>query len=86
MHSIAMDYNTTISNLMDLNPQIRNPHRIHVGERIRVSSGDHWGGNQWWGNEYRRGREEFRRGHAEFQRGHEEFRRGHTEYLKHHAR
>jgi LysM repeat protein len=43
MHSIAMAYNTTVRHLMHLNPQIRNPHRIHVGERIKVSSGDHWG-------------------------------------------
>ena len=66
LHSIAMQYNTTVSNLMDLNPQISNPHRIHVGERIKV-------GNQWGGNEYQRGREEYRRGRAEYQRGREEY-------------
>ncbi|MDR3543108.1 MAG: LysM domain-containing protein [Desulfosporosinus sp.] len=54
LHSIAMAYNTTIGDLMDLNPQIRNPHRIHVGERIKVSSGKHWGGRQWGRNEWRR--------------------------------
>ncbi|SPF44557.1 hypothetical protein SBF1_310040 [Candidatus Desulfosporosinus infrequens] len=42
LHSIAVAYNTTVSNLMSLNPQIRNPHRIHVGERIKVSSGNQW--------------------------------------------
>ncbi|MDR3587817.1 MAG: LysM domain-containing protein [Desulfosporosinus sp.] len=50
MHSIAMAYNTTVRDLMNLNPQISNPHRIHVGERIKVSSGKHWGHNQWGGN------------------------------------
>ncbi|MDR3543106.1 MAG: LysM domain-containing protein [Desulfosporosinus sp.] len=50
MHSIAMAYHTTVSNLMSLNPQISNPHRIHVGERIKVSSGKHWGGRQWGSN------------------------------------
>jgi len=58
MHSIAMAYNTTVRHLMHLNPHIRNPHRIHVGERIKISSGDQWGHeefkrghNQWSGNE-----------------------------------
>jgi len=74
MHSIAMAYNTTVSNLMSLNPQISNPHRIHVGERIKVSSGNQWGGRKkWGGNEYQRGREEFRRGQAELQRGRAEY-------------
>ena len=66
MHSIAMRYNTTVSDLMNLNPQIRNPHRIHVGERIKVSSGDHWGHRQWGRNEAQRGHEEFRRGHNQW--------------------
>ncbi|SPF47348.1 putative Lysozyme [Candidatus Desulfosporosinus infrequens] len=61
MHSIAMAYNTTVRHLMHLNPHIRNPHRIHVGERIKVSSGD-----QWWGNEAQRGHEEFQRGHNQW--------------------
>ena len=53
MHSIAMAYNTTVSDLMSLNPQISNPHRIHVGERIKVSSGNQWGNrNQWGRNEW----------------------------------
>jgi len=59
MHSIAMAYNTTVRDLMSLNPQIRNPHRIHVGERIKVSSGDQWGHRQW-------GHEEARRGHNQW--------------------
>ncbi|MDR3599688.1 MAG: LysM domain-containing protein [Desulfosporosinus sp.] len=54
LHSIAMRYNTTVGNLMDLNPQISNPHRIHVGERIKVSSGKNWGHNNWGGNEWNR--------------------------------
>ena len=53
LHSIAMQYNTTVSNLMSLNPQISNPHRIHVGERVKVSSGNQWGNrNQWGRNEW----------------------------------
>ncbi|MDR3585968.1 MAG: LysM domain-containing protein [Desulfosporosinus sp.] len=77
LHSIAMQYNTTVRDLMDLNPQISNPHRIHVGERIKV--GNQWGGrywngrNQWGGNEYQRGREEYRRGRAEYHKGREEY-------------
>ncbi|MDR3599693.1 MAG: LysM domain-containing protein [Desulfosporosinus sp.] len=43
LHSIAIKYRTTVSNLMNLNPQIRNPHQIHPGERIKVSSGKQWG-------------------------------------------
>lgn len=43
LHSIAVKYGTTISHLMALNPQITNPHRIHPGERIRVSYGNRWG-------------------------------------------
>ncbi|MDR3587964.1 MAG: LysM domain-containing protein [Desulfosporosinus sp.] len=90
MHSIAQAYNTTVSDLMSLNPKISNPHRIHVGERIKVSSGDHWGhrqwgGNQWWGNEAQRGHEEARRGHEEYRRGHAEYQRGRAESSKHHG-
>ena len=89
MHSIAKDHNTTVSNLMSLNPQISNPHRIHVGERIKVSSGNQWGSNRWdhnnndgnqwgsnqWSNEAQRGHEEYRRGHAELQRGRAELKK-----------
>ncbi|MDR3587145.1 MAG: LysM domain-containing protein [Desulfosporosinus sp.] len=46
LHSIAMHYGTTVSNLMALNPQISNPHRIHVGERILVSKRNKWGSNE----------------------------------------
>ena len=79
LHSIARAYNTTISNLIDLNPQISNYHRIHVGERIRVSSSNNWGGSYWGGNEYRRGHEEYLRGRAEYLRGR-------AESSKHHGR
>lgn len=34
--SIARSHNTTIATLLRLNPQIRNPNRIYVGQRIRV--------------------------------------------------
>jgi len=95
MHSIAMAYNTTVRHLMHLNPHIRNPHRIHVGERIKVSSGDQWGDNEWgdneWGrnqwyeNDHHRGHAEFQRGQEEFRRGQAEFQRGREEYLKHHG-
>ena len=76
MHSIARAYNTTVSHLMNLNPYLRNPHRLHVGERIRVSSGQQWG-QRYWGNE------EYRRGRAEYRRGREEYRRGREEYSRH---
>ena len=49
LHSIAMQYGTTVSHLMNLNPKIRNPHQIYPGERIEVSSGSQWGRNQWHG-------------------------------------
>ncbi|MCC6455172.1 MAG: LysM peptidoglycan-binding domain-containing protein [Caldilineaceae bacterium] len=34
--AIARRYNTTIATLLRLNPQIRNPNRLYVGQRIRV--------------------------------------------------
>lgn len=34
--SIARNHNTTVATLLRLNPQIRNPNRIYVGQRIRV--------------------------------------------------
>ena len=34
--AIARTYNTTITALMRLNPQIRNPNRLYVGQRIHV--------------------------------------------------
>lgn len=72
LHNIAMQYNTTVRHLMNLNPRISNPNKIHVGERIEV--GNLWSGlNPWWGNEYQRGQEEYRRGRAEYQRGREEY-------------
>ncbi|SPF36877.1 LysM domain-containing protein (fragment) [Candidatus Desulfosporosinus infrequens] len=47
LHSIAVHYGTTVSNLMALNPQISNPHKIHVGERILISSkSKKWGSNE----------------------------------------
>ena len=43
MHSIAMHHGTTIGNLMALNPQIRNPHRMgifaHPAEKVYQASG-----------------------------------------------
>ncbi|SPF40831.1 N-acetylmuramoyl-L-alanine amidase sle1 (fragment) [Candidatus Desulfosporosinus infrequens] len=42
LHSIAVAYNTTVSNLMSLNSQISNPNQIYPGERIKVSSSSHW--------------------------------------------
>ncbi|SPF55435.1 hypothetical protein SBF1_8260002 [Candidatus Desulfosporosinus infrequens] len=47
LYSIAMQYGTTVSNLMSLNPQIPNPHEIYTGETITVPSGNQWGGNNW---------------------------------------
>ncbi len=34
--SIAKQYNTTVATLLRLNPQIRNPNRLWVGQKIRV--------------------------------------------------
>jgi LysM repeat protein len=34
--AIARRYNTTVTTLLRLNPQIRNPNRLYVGQRIRV--------------------------------------------------
>ena len=42
LHSIAVSYNTTVSNLISLNSQINNPNQIYPGERIKVSSGNQW--------------------------------------------
>lgn len=89
LHSIAMQYDTTVRHLMDLNPQIRDFYRLYVGERIRVSSGDYWGyhyDRHWGHDEYRRGREEYHRGREEYRRGRAEYRRGREEYSRHHGR
>ena len=52
LHSIAMTYGTTISNLLSLNPQISNPDEIYPGESITVDS-QYNGGNQYYGsNQY----------------------------------
>ncbi|MDR3539590.1 MAG: LysM peptidoglycan-binding domain-containing protein [Desulfosporosinus sp.] len=42
LHNIAIHFGTTVSNLMDLNSQISNPNQIYPGERIKVSSDNHW--------------------------------------------
>jgi LysM repeat protein len=34
--AIARRYNTTVATLLRLNPQIRNPNRLYIGQRIRV--------------------------------------------------
>lgn len=34
---IANRYGLTLSQLIELNPQIKNPNLIHVGEAVRVS-------------------------------------------------
>ncbi|MDR3601853.1 MAG: LysM domain-containing protein [Desulfosporosinus sp.] len=52
LHSIAMNYGTTVRSLMDLNPQIGNPHQIYPGERILVSSGYQWNNNRWDNNRW----------------------------------
>lgn len=61
LHSIAMAYGTTISNLMALNPQISNPHQIYPGETITVDSqgynnNQYYGSNRFYdGNQYGQG-------------------------------
>ncbi|MDR3601508.1 MAG: LysM domain-containing protein [Desulfosporosinus sp.] len=53
LHKIANHYGTTVSNLMDLNPNIHNPNQIYPGERIKVSSsGNQWSGHQWGGQQW----------------------------------
>lgn len=36
LSQIAVDHKTTLSNLLKLNPQITDPDKIYVGQRIRV--------------------------------------------------
>ncbi|WP_068964410.1 LysM domain-containing protein [Desulfosporosinus sp. BG] len=84
LHNIAMQYHTTVRRLMNLNPRISNPNKIHVGQRIEV--GNQWSAlNPWRGNEYQRGQEEYKRGREAYRRGQAEYRRG-REYSKHHDR
>jgi LysM repeat protein len=52
LHSIAMTYGTTISNLMALNPQISNPDQIYPGEIITVDSQYNSGDQYYNGNQY----------------------------------
>ena len=77
---IAMQYNTTVRQLMALNPRISNPHRIQVGERIVV--GNQWGLNPWWGNEWQKGQVEYQKGKEAYRKGREEYRKGRAEYHK----
>ena len=43
LYDIAIQYDTTVSNLMYLNPQISNPYQVYPGERIIVSNDNQWG-------------------------------------------
>ena len=88
MHSIAMNNETTVSDLMALNPQIRNPHRIYPGERITISSSsNHWGRNrwdeqnQWQGHNQGQGHDQWQ-GHNQWQ-GHDQ--RDHNQPSQHHG-
>ncbi|AFM41679.1 LysM domain-containing protein [Desulfosporosinus acidiphilus SJ4] len=78
LYQIAIQYNTTVSNLVESNPRISNPNRIYVGQRIAV--GNQWDLNPWWGNEWQLGNEEYQRGIEEYKRGRAEYRKGRAEY------
>lgn len=84
LYGIAMQYNTTVRHLTNLNPRISNPNRIFVGEKINI--GNPWGFNPWWGNEWQIGQKEYRKGRAEYHKGRAEYRKGRQEYLKYHGR
>lgn len=84
LYNVAMQYNTTVRHLMDLNPQISNPNKIYVGERIEV--GKQWVLNPWRGNEWHIGMEEYQRGIEEYRRGRAEYHRGRAEASKHRGR
>lgn len=84
LYGIAMQYNTTVRHLIDLNPRISNPNKIHIGEKIKV--GNQWGLNPWRGNEWQRGFEEYQRGIEEYRRGRAEYHKGREEYSRHHGR
>jgi len=42
LHNIAIQYGTTISNLLNLNPQINNPNLIYTSESILINSSNQW--------------------------------------------
>lgn len=84
LYNIAMQYKTTVPHLINLNSQISNPNRIHVGERIEV--GNPWVLNPWRGNEWHMGIEEYQKGIEEYQRGRAEYRKGRKEYSRHRGR
>lgn len=84
LHSIAGQYHTTVKHLVDLNPQISNPNRIHVGERIAVAN--RWGLNPWRGREWKKGQEEYRKGREEYRKGRAEYRKGREASSNHHGR
>lgn len=80
LYNIAMQYNITVGNLLNLNPRISNPNKIYAGERLEV--GNQWGPNPWRGNEWQKGMEEYQRGIAEYRRGRAEYRKGRAQRAK----
>jgi len=81
LYNVAMQYHTTVRHLIELNPQISNPNRIYVGDRIEV--GKQWVFNPWRGNEWKMGMEEYQRGIEEIRRGRAEYRRGRKKSSRH---
>lgn len=81
LYNIAMQHHTTVRHLKDLNPQINNPNKIFVGDRIEV--GKQWVLNPWRGNEWQIGMEEYQRGMEEYRRGRAEYHRGRKEASRH---
>ena len=56
LYDIASQYDTTVSNLMYLNPQISDPYQVYPGERVIVSNDNQWGnGYQQYSNGNHRG-------------------------------
>jgi len=58
LYDIAIQYDTTVSNLMYLNPQISDPYQVYPGERIIVSNDNQWDNgllNQRYSNGNQRG-------------------------------
>ncbi|MDQ7095114.1 LysM domain-containing protein [Desulfosporosinus sp. PR] len=84
LYNIALQYNTTVNHLTNLNPRISNPNKIRAGERIKVDS--QWGFNPWWGNEWQEGIEAYQKGVQEYRKGRAQYHKGRKEYAKYRGR
>lgn len=89
LYEIAMQFNITVGDLINSNPQISNPNRIYVGQRIEVDNQwgiTPWGGSEWRISfeEYQRGMEAYRKGRAAIRKGRAAYHKGRKEYAKYH--